>query len=408
MTDKKKILFVAGVYSIHSARWINQLLDSDCEIHVASGVMPWSGVNPEQQTGIFYLPFPEVYPFQIRKKISRWGNYYMRKIIAKFPKYFENIQVMYLFLLIKIIKPDIIHSLGLNNNWKNYCLPVKKVLDLLPEHKRPPWIYSTWGADLDFYAKMSDQNFQEVSHILASVDYIITECKRDAELSRTMGFRGEYLGALPAFGGTNWEHISQFRSNGAVSSRKIIFLKGRDCQEGGDPVGRAMTAMEGFSQCKDLLYGYQIMIAQGSSVVVRAAKKLSINTGIKIKILPYTTYEEILELMGSSRIFISLTVNDGLPSSLVEAMALGVFPIHSDLSPIREWINHKQNGLLVPAEDSTAFAEALRLALSDDMLVNTAANINAAIIKERLADTLIKQKVLEIYDKIAGNGHKSK
>lgn len=407
MTDKKKILFVTDVSSIHSVRWINQLVDSDWDIHIVTGVLPWSVINPKLQTGIVHNLFSKVHPPKTENFFPKAGNYCTEKIFKQFPNYSNNFQVKYLFSLIKKIKPDAIHSLGLNINWKNHCLPLKKALNLLPKQKRPPWIYSTWGTDLDFYAKMSDQNFQEVSCILASVDYVITECKRDADLSRNMGFTGSYLGALPAFGGINLERYSQFRSNGAVSSRKIIFLKGRDWQDGGDPVGRAMTAMDGFSQCSDLLSGYQIVIAQGSPVVIRAAKSLSNNPGIKIKNLPYTTYEEILELMGSSRIFISLTVNDGLPSSLVEAMTLGAFPIHSDLLPICEWITNKKNGLLVPAEDRTAFSEALHMALSDDMLIDTAANINKAIIKDRLADTLIKQKVLEIYNKIAENGNKS-
>lgn len=407
MTDKKKILFVAEISSIHSARWINQLVGSDWDIHIVNGVLPWSVINPELQTGTVHNLFSKVHPPKTENIFPRAGNYFTGKICKQFPNNSNKFQVKYLSSLIKKIKPDIIHSLGLNINWKNHCLPLKKALDLLPAQERPPWIYSTWGSDLDFYAKMSDENFREVSSILSSMDYIITECKRDAELSCTMGFRGYYLGALPAFGGINWEHYSHFRSDGSVSARKNIFLKGRDCQEGGDPVGRAMTAMEGFSQCCDLLSGYQIVISQANSAVVRAAKKLALNTGIKIKILPYTTYEEILELMGSSRIFISMTVNDGLPSSLVEAMTLGAYPIHSNLSPIREWIDSKQNGLLVPAEDSTAFAEALRMALSDDMLIETAANINEAIVKERLVDTLIKQKVLAIYDKIVGNGNKS-
>lgn len=403
MTEKKKILFVAGLYSIHSARWINQLKETDWEIYIAPGVLPWSGINAELRTGRIYLPFLEIRPSPRKKLFSRGGNYCVKKIIALFPESFENIQIKYLYWLIRKIKPDIIHSLGLNNNWKNYCLPLQKALAKLPEQNRPKWIYSTWGSDLDFYAKMSDNNFKEVSGILASVDYLITECKRDEELSRTMGFQGEYLGALPAFGGTDMERYSRFRSIGSVSSRKNIFLKGRDFHEGGDPVGRAMTAIRGFSQCRDLLSGYQIVIAQGSPAVIREAKRISISTGIKIKVLSSVSYEEILGFMGSSRIFISLTINDGLPSSLVEAMALGAFPIHSDLSPIREWIDNKKNGLLIPAEDSTSFADALYLALSDDRLVDTAANINEVIIKERLADTFIKQKVLAIYDKIAGN-----
>jgi len=62
----------------------------------------------------------------------------------------------------------------------------------------------------------------------------------------------------------------------------------------------------------------------------------------------------VVEIAGIRRILIAVTASDGLPSTLIEAMSLGVFPIHSGLETVREWINDGYNGLLVPPEDVQA------------------------------------------------------
>ena len=85
-------------------------------------------------------------------------------------------------------------------------------------------------------------------------------------------------------------------------------------------------------------------------------------------------------------------------------MLLGAFPIHSDPESIREWIRDGENGLLVPAEEPQAVLDALRRALTDDNLVDRAAEMNARIVQEQLADTVVRPKVVEMYERVARQG----
>ena len=187
--------------------------------------------------------------------------------------------------------------------------------------------------------------------------------------------------------------------------RRLIFLKGRDQQgDDGDPVGRAMTAMDAFKLCEQDLKHYTIVISQASKAIIAKAEELTKTTSLKIQILPYLPYNEILKIIGSSRVFIALTVNDGLPSSLVEAMALGSFPIHSDLEPIQEWIIHKKNGLLITPENPEICAEAIRKAINEDSLVNIAAEINTDLVEEHLKYEVVKTRAIERYKKIVDIG----
>ena len=91
-----------------------------------------------------------------------------------------------------------------------------------------PWLYSTWGSDLDYYLKQSKENLQDISKILPSVDYLITECQRDERLAYTYGFKGACLGHFPAFGGISLEEYANLNNRenrhfaGPFSSKAAI------------------------------------------------------------------------------------------------------------------------------------------------------------------------------------------
>lgn len=399
-----KILFVAETSSIHAARWINQLSDRSWDIHVAQGTFPFTGINSEYHTGIFHCPC------QIHKPMSFFGSLLQKTcrsvstIVARIPVCNDFTQAKIHAKLIDRIHPDIIHSLGLNVNWKNNCKVTYNARMMLGKKFTAPWVYSTWGTDLDYCLKQSQENRRDILKILPSVDYLITECQRDERLAYASGFNGECMGHLPAYGGISLEEYTQFRQPGKSSIRKIIFLKGRDNTGGGDPIGRAMTAMNAFELCEKDLEGYTIVINQASPSIIKKANNLRDTTSLKIQILQYLPYNQILKILGSSKIFIALTINDGLPSTLVESMALGAFPIHSDLEPIREWITHDQNGLLISPTNPEECADSIINAIHRDDLVNSASDINQQIIKEKLSVDVVKKKTLEIYETILKNG----
>ena len=404
-----KIIFISEVSSIHAARWINQFKDLDWDIHIFQGIARNNGVCPEFKVGSLYIPFEAPSPnglvtnLTLPKRFPLQGKLF-RVIKRKSYGYQQKLEfdlAESLAELIKKVKPDFLHSLGLNINWQNMMLSVYHARGLLGGLEIP-WIYSSWGADLMHYAKLSSAHGDEVMAILQLCDYYISECKRDADLARKNGFRGELLGFLPAFGGVTWKP-EEFCAKGAPSSRRTILLKGRDIS-GGDPQGRAMSVMKAFSLCEDALKGYRIVICHAAPNVINEAAVLRSTTNLDISIIPHLNYESWLRIMGAARILVAATVTDGLPSTLVEAMSLGALPVHSGLSSIQEWIEDSKNGLLIPPENPEAIAEALRRALVDDGLVDRAAIINQAIVEEKLSDRVVKSKAIEMYKHVVEKG----
>ncbi|WP_147204063.1 glycosyltransferase family 4 protein [Segetibacter aerophilus] len=69
--------------------------------------------------------------------------------------------------------------------------------------------------------------------------------------------------------------------------------------------------------------------------------------------------EKWVEIAAKCDIFINTTNFDNLPVSVVEAMALGMITISTNVGGVPYLIENNQNGLLVPAGDEVAFIEAI-------------------------------------------------
>jgi glycosyltransferase involved in cell wall biosynthesis len=77
------------------------------------------------------------------------------------------------------------------------------------------------------------------------------------------------------------------------------------------------------------------------------------------------TQEELRKIFQKSAVFVLPCLiagngdRDGIPNVLVEAMAMGIPVVSTNISGIPELVGNRRNGLLVPEKDATALAEAI-------------------------------------------------
>jgi glycosyltransferase involved in cell wall biosynthesis len=400
-----KILFCIQASALHAARWINQFKDTGWTIHVAENIVPGWGICPEFECGTFHMPQLVTPRAGVQSLCTFKGNrrfgIRQRLGLAMPTPWLQEQHERHLATWIQREKPDAIHLLGLGVNWVNQGLPllrVKNRLGGLP----CPLIYSSWGSDLDYFGR-DPGNHDGVRAVLGAVDILVSECERDYRLAKEFGFKGRFAGYFPAFGGTKVEEVNGYRFLGRSSERKLLLVKGRDHANGGDPIGRAMTVMRALWRCAEDIKqsGCRIAIFQPDATVTSEAHALRAATGLNIEILPRLPYEGLMRVMGSARAVAAMTVNDGLPSILVEAMSFGALPIHSDLEPIREWIRDGENGLLSGVEDVNATAAAIRRVVQDDDLVDRAAADNGRLVVEKLEYGAVRQRAIKLYENVA-------
>ena len=105
--------------------------------------------------------------------------------------------------------------------------------------------------------------------------------------------------------------------------------------------------------------------------------------------------------------YLSASLSDGASSSLLEAMACGLFPIISDIPANREWVKHEENGLLFPAGDESYLSECIRRAIAGEPWMARARVSNRRIVEERGNIDVSMKALVGLLGSAAENGPQS-
>ena len=386
-----RILFVARPDSIHTARWISQIEDQGWDIFLFPVFVARS--NPDLRNVTVFESFIPGRRVRENHVHSIWwtipfflADFAVSRIKGVKTDYFAT---RALAIVVRWLQPDVVHSLEMQH--AGYMtLEAKNILS----KKFPVWIVTNWGSDIFLFERLAEHK-PKIEAVLANCDYYSCECQRDIKLARDMGFKGITLPVFPNAGGIELSKVSMLKSITPPASRRMIILKGYQ-----NWAGRALVALQAMRHCVDLLQDYTLAIYMASPEVLISAELFGQDTKIPVQIISSVPHDEMLRLYNRSRIYIGLSISDGISTSLLEAMAMGTFPIQSCTACADEWIVNGQSGFIVPPEDPQAIAEALHHALTDDSLVNRAAETNAQTIAQRLDNSVIKPQVIKMYQDI--------
>ena len=390
-----KILIVGMARSIHTARWINQFRESGWEIHLfpsfdngtshpilCNTIVHHSFYSPKDNLGSNL----KLNGISIgSKKLSLLFRILLKRF---FPKYREQ----QLSRVILQIKPDVIHSLVVDTG--GYLTLQSKNTFV---GKFPPWIVTNYGNDLFFYGRLAEYKPKMLA-VLKSCKYFCTECERDKFLAiNEYNFTGKVYSTMYSVGG-GWDlkSVQALRNQIKPSDRKIILVKGYQHLR-----GRAYVALRALERCKDILDGYTIVIFGADPIkdISFLGEWFTFNTGISVIIEEQTNdYDSILKLQSSARVTIGLSITDGVSNSFLEALIMGSFPIQSVSSNTSEWITDGITGFGVPPEDPEVIEKAIRIALADDKMVNSAAVRNWETVSKRLDEVIMYNKAVEMYN----------
>jgi len=156
-----KILFIAFADSIHTTRWINQIIDQDHELYL------FPNQNRQQLSNALKTNVRIV-----NANICSYLKYYATKAVNRIMyknEYIEkNIHLYNIFRAKQIYqfiqkeKPDIIHSLEIQNSSYLTLFVKQKYYQNKPF---PKWIVTNWGSDIYLFARLSNQNPTSLSRM---------------------------------------------------------------------------------------------------------------------------------------------------------------------------------------------------------------------------------------------------
>lgn len=394
-----KLLIVAFSASIHTARWINQIIDQGWEVQLFSSSDSGATNRELKDIRIYHTFYGRKH--NRNKKVKLIGvpvlstnlAFGLRLLLRTcFPRY----QQRYLCKVIKKFKPDMIHSMEFQHS-AYLVSEVKKSW----KGSFPKWIATNWGSDIYWFSRFPKEK-TKIEEILRQCDYYSCDCQRDVYLAQKHGLKGKILSVLPGPGGLDLKKIKSWRK--PLAQRKIIMLKGYH-----DVWGRALVGIQALKLCASEIKSYTIIIYSVSprSPVITAVAKFEKHTGIKVKTIAHNiSHEQILKLHGRARLSIGLSVSDGLSNSFLEAMVMGSFPIQSNTSCANEWVESGKTGMIVPPEDPQVIEKAIRRALTDDKLVDEASKQNWKTAQKRLDSKIIKKQIISYYNLVLNDEDK--
>lgn len=392
-----KILFVAMAESVHTARWISQLHDQGWDIHL----FPSNNediISPELANVTIhhsiYTTTHHAHPSIKHRGIRLWAPVKKQVVGESLRIALDKIYTSYrrrrLVRLIKRLKPDIIHTLEFQH--AGYLtLQAREYFG----DDFPTWIASSWGNDLYLFGRLQAHE-SRIRKMLSYVDYYIADCERDIPLAQKYGFEGTILGAFPGGGGYHLQTLPTLETLQKPSQRKIILIKGRHSF-----AGRALNALTAIRQCQDVLRDYDIVIYFATEDVLIETELLQQETGLNIRVFRNSDHEKWLELLSQARVNIGIAISDGTPLAMLESLLVGVFPIQTHTACADEWLIDGETGIIIKDERNVdEIAQAIRRAVTDDALVDRAAERNQQIARKRLDFNKIKDQVVAMYQQV--------
>jgi hypothetical protein len=276
--------------------------------------------------------------------------------------------------LVEEFHPDLVHALR---------IPFEGML----ANSTPrgiPLVVSIWGNDLTLHAHGSIFMAALTRKTLRRADGLIADAGRDIRLGGEWGFApGKPTLVVPGAGGIRMEEMETQSKSGNLPEELPevpIVVNPRGQRPGSlrqDVFFRAIPLVT--EKIPTALF-----ICPNLAGDVEAERWVeSLGIGSNTKLWPRLERAQMWHLYKKSGVFVSPSVHDGTPNSLLEAMASGCFPVVGNIESMQEWVKPGINGMLVDATSPRDLATAIIKAFENPALRAIAKKVNARIIAER-------------------------
>ena len=327
-----RIAFLGDPTSPHTHRWMRFFADRGHRVHllVAEGqTIPSSldaAVSVHRFVGVKRQPLPLVGTLRARWSLTR---------------------------LVKRIRPDVLHA--------HYVTRYAWWAWLSAFH---PYVVTAWGSDLLLTLPQSRRERIWARIALGGADAVTAPSKHLMRAAIRAGAKPERV-HLIQFGVDTirfapGEASAALRQRLGLHDRRIVFSPRRIA-----PLYRQESVVAALS----MLPGDVVVLMgekNADNAYLSELRELAKRAGVgdRLVTVPEIADSEMPDFYRIADVVVSVPGSDGLPVSVLEAMATGVPVVATDLMGAREALERLTSDLLVPVGDAKAIAAAIRRALS--------------------------------------------
>lgn len=321
-----------------------------------------------------------------------------------------------------------IHPLkNLRSIWKLYKLMKKEKYDIVHVHTPIAALLGRVAAKLAgvkhivytahgfyFHDEMSRKQYNLFFNIEKyaakwMTDWLLLQSKEDYELALVQDFKSEDRTIHLSNGVDIWnkfhkgqisiEEKEDFRTENNLSGDDFIFsFTGRLVKEKGifELVEAFKSLSKSFPQAKLFLIGGLLESERDHSSYQKLLDDLN---HPNIRYLGFRS--DIPTIMEASDVFVLPSYREGLPRSIIEAMAMGKPIIATDIRGCREEVFPGENGFLVEKENAEELKEAMVSLLEDKELVVEYGKRSREIVEELFDEEKVLGKQIKLFDALS-------
>lgn len=374
---KKKVLVVGMLDSIHLARWLKQFVGTELNLLVFP-------------SSYFRFPHPNLLELQ-NSTIHIGGATFFKSFLGYIDslvtfRFFGNrfgqyMRQLYLELLVAIYRPDIIHAIEIQH--AGYLVSSIKG----GSNRR---ILTNWGSDIYYFQHIAGHQ-AKIRKALNWATHYSAECERDYQLAREYDFVGGFLPKIPNAGGFEILELSRAKKH---DLRQLIVK----CYGGKFGLGSiAIDVIDTFllKDRKACVFLYSVtedLLTSVKILVEKYPNRVNYST-----ISRPLSHEKLLLEFAKSRVYLGMSKSDGLSTSFLESLVMGVYPIQTDTSCANELLDNGAIGTVVPPNYQQVIQVLLKV-FSDEKVLSEAKEVNRIIALKYLDFEKIKEKAKTFYE----------
>lgn len=297
-------------------------------------------------------------------------------------------------------KPDVIHTLGFDSA-SYFYLRTRKQFGLEGIGR---WIAQARGGP-DLALQRYSPDFRPlIEEVLATCDHFIADNASNYEYALSAGLTEKKIsqpgmGVVSGAGGMDVDAMREMWTlPPSKRERVIVWPKAYETY-----TAKAMPVFEAILKVWDRIQPCRIEMIWmvQSDVSIWYEKLFPDHVKQSCPTFGRLTREETLERISQARVMLAPSLSDGIPNTMMEAMALGAVPLVSPLDTIVPVVNNEENVLFARNLYPDEIAEALVRLMTDDDLVDQMAENNLVRIREMADRKPIKERALAYYEEVA-------
>ena len=287
--------------------------------------------------------------------------------------------------LIKELKPDIVHA--------HYATSAGLAALVCGFH---PTIVTAHGSDLTVGIK--SRLWRPLLKRIFEFSDCVNPVSCDLQnMTLSLGINPDKIETLTP--GVDTDKFS-FVENKKIAHSEVLKLV---CTRRLEPVFDHPTIIRALALLKKRQFRFEMTFVGDGSLYKKLKQQVK-DTGLEtsVNFTGRVDNDNLPEILSRNDIYLSASLWDGASLSLLEAMAVGLFPIVSDINANSTWIENNISGLLHRSGDAYDLAEKILHLLDNPQLFTKALKTNRKKVVES-GDRKTNMKQLEkIYEKLTG------